>query len=114
MSTIHSGLKTIEQIKSIINQERSSTITSLGMNRQFTVLNAGTESETKEPQPWVSHWEDPQRIRVVMHEDVCTKLKADKTRCDLLLKYELVPAKGDVASYHRYVVIIPDNVVATF
>lgn len=77
-------------------------------------------SENKEVMTdWVAHWDDTNRIRVVMHNDVLAVAKADPTAPKFLLKKEAVAAHksatGDlVAEYTRFVIITPRNIVATF
>lgn len=99
---------TITEIKSLISAKTATTIGTLAMVRQFDDV-AGV----KTPSEWVSHWDNDSRIRVTMHEDIMAQLKANPTKSDLAVKYELV-SPADKAPYHRFVVITPKDVEATF
>lgn len=76
--------------------------------------------ETKEPTPWLTHWDNANRRRVVMHEEVFTKIVSDPTFNGLALKFEMVTpeaAEGEEekSPYSRHIVIIPKaEIVGTF
>lgn len=78
------------------------------------------EQDNKDvPTPWVAHWDDATRTRIVMHENVLATAKADPTAPVFLLKKDTVAAhKGktgeDVKEYTMYVVVTPRNIEATF
>ena len=66
----------------------------------------------QQPQPWLSHWDNEKRVRIVMHEDVA---KAITPELDTLAyKMEKVAAHENVLEYTRVVVIIPSSVEMTF
>lgn len=64
--------------------------------------------------PWVAHWDNDKRIRVVMHNDVLAVAKADPNAPVLIFKSEVVAAHDEVAAYTRVVISTPRNIVATF
>lgn len=78
------------------------------------------EQDNKEvPTPWVAHWDDTTRTRIVMHENVLQIAKADPTAPKFLLKKEVKLAHksatgDDVKEYTMYVVVTPMNIEATF
>jgi len=96
----------IQQIKEAIAANMSIQLPNLVMVRQF--------NEQKEPQPWLSHWDNDHRVRVTMHEDVFNQIKADPSKAGLAFKKEVVPATQERAEYTRFVVITPANIEATF
>lgn len=98
----------IDQIKAELIKKTGGNFGTLAMVRQFNQADA-----TKQ-EPWLSHWDNDTRVRLTMHEDVFNQLKTDKTRADLALKYEVVPANATRAEYSRFVVIIPRNIEGTF
>jgi hypothetical protein len=122
----------IQEIKAAINAENSINITSLDMVRQFKdILAIGGElkedgttaqpgEKIKVKQPWLSHWDNANRIRITMHEEIFVKLMANKAMGGLAIKFEQIaaePAKGDQEArdaYKRYVVITPLHIEGTF
>lgn len=102
----------IAVIKSQIAKVQGIELPTLMMVRQF--------DEAKQPQPWLSHWDNTSRTRITMHEEVFNEIKANPQAEGYAFKSELVPAKGTPdtegyrAAYHRFVVIKPLNVEATF
>lgn len=96
----------IQQIKEAIASNMGISLPNLVMVRQF--------NEQKEPQPWLSHWEDDARVRVTMHEEVFNRIKEDPSKPGLAFKKEVVPATQERAAYTRFVVITPLNIEATF
>lgn len=95
----------IQQVKEGIALNMGISLPNLVMVRQF--------NESKEPQPWLSHWDNDHRVRVTMHEDVFNQIKADTSKA-VAFKKEVVPATLERAEYTRFVVITPLNIEATF
>jgi len=103
---------TIQQIKATVAKEQGIELNTLMIQQQTGVAD---EAGNKPKEPWFYHWENKARIKVSMHEDVYNKIKEDKERNDLVLKDAVaVAARGETAAYIRYIVMIPDSVVATF
>ena len=101
----------IQEIKAAISAKVGTVIGTLSMVRQF---DADPVDNTKKViTPWVSHWDNDQRVRITMHEDIMSALKADINKSDLAYKYELVKP-ADKQSYHRFVIITPKDIEATF
>jgi hypothetical protein len=90
----------IEQIKSQIGQPV------LTMTRQL--------DENKQPTSWISHWDNTNRVRVTMHEEVFNKIKADKSFGGLAVKPAQVLTPEGKQPYKLYVIITPKNIEATF
>lgn len=72
------------------------------------------KNQEDEPQPWVSHWDNDKRVRIVMHDDVLDKIKTEPAFAGLAVKYEDVPATDARAAYKRAIIITPNDIVATF
>lgn len=87
----------IQQIKDQTKQ------INLAFVRQF-------EADNVTPTPWLSHWDNDKRIRVTAHQDVIEKLKENPSRKDLAIKVQNVEEHGEVKSYVRYVLILPNNI----
>lgn len=104
---------TINEIKGAISTKLSVTIGTLSMVRQFDETTNPDGTIVKTPSEWVSHWDNDHRVRITMHEDIMNQLKANGAKSDLAFKYELVQP-ADKAAYHRFVVITPRDVEATF
>lgn len=77
--------------------------------------------ENKQPTQWLSHWDDKNRVRVSLHQDVLSSIKANPTFDGLGYKKEVVPAKmvkgadgkeTEQAPYTRIVLITPKNIEA--
>jgi|SRR5687767_3336740 len=98
----------IQALKLTIAGERKINLPTLMMVRQVEQDNP--EVQTK----WLSHWDNDNRVRITMHEDVFTKIKAEPTFDGLAVKREQVPANNERQAYWRYVVIIPTQVEGTF
>lgn len=101
----------IAEVKAAISAKVSCVIGTLALVRQFDA--DPTDATKKVSTPWVSHWDNDHRVRVTMHEDIMAALKANPIKADLALKYELV-SPSDKAPYHRFVVITPKDIEATF
>ena len=95
----------ITQIKSQIGADQGISVPVLQFVTQLT--------EDKQPTEWVSHWDNTNRIRVSMHQDVLGQIVKDTTFNGLALKTETVTPVGK-EPYVRYIVITPLNIVATF
>lgn len=90
----------IQQIKAAIGQPV------LNMARQLDIN--GVE------QPWISHWDNTNRVRVTMHDEVFNKIKENRDFDQLALKTEVVQATEERAEYTRHIVITPKQLLATF
>lgn len=114
---------TITNVKAAINAEQHTSIDIFNFKRQFDqpteaqvadALKADPKADPKKvlgtPQPWVSHWEDSKRIRVAMHDDVLTALKADKELSTLAYKSEIVHPDSETDRYIRYILFIPRHI----
>lgn len=101
----------ISEIKAAISAKVGTVIGTLSMVRQFDA--DPTDATKKVASPWVSHWDNDARIRITMHEDIMNQLKTNPAKSDLAIKYELVQP-ADKAPYHRFVVITPKDIEATF
>lgn len=99
---------TISEVKAFVGAKTNATIGTLSLVRQFDEVDG-----VKTASQWVSHWDNDHRIRVTMHEDIMNALKANPAKADLACKYELVQP-SDKAAYHRFVVITPRDIEATF
>ena len=69
---------------------------------------------------WPSHWDNESRVKIVMHTEVLTKIQADPTFNGLAVKpMEVIPERpqtdpaGFRASYRKFMVITPTDVIAT-
>lgn len=79
------------------------------LNKDGSAAKPGDEIEVKSE--WLSHWDNAGRVRVVFHEEIANKLKANPLMGGLALKpMEVVAAHGTVAEYRRYIVIMPTNI----
>lgn len=103
----------INQIKLEVSNKSGKPCSTLTMVRQLT------NDAAKTPTEWLSHWDNDNRIRVSMHQDVFNQIKANPAFDGLAVKKELVAAKVENgteirAAYLRFVVITPKNIEATF
>ena len=90
----------ISQVKSAIG------IPVLNISRQVDEQNL--------PQPWVSHWDDTNRVRVTMHDDVYNIIVADKSFDKLAYKTSTVtPTDASKLPYTRIVIITPKELLGT-
>jgi len=97
----------IFQIKAEIAAKCGVAVPNLVMVRQLT--------EDKQPTEWLSHWDNDNRIRVTMHEDVFKKIQADPKKCTgLAIKKSIEEATDERAAYTRIIVITPQHIVGTF
>ena len=127
----------IVEIKAAISAKTASSIGTLSMVRQYderallpteinvTVKGADNKEVLASFDPanpavvynvktvWVSHWDNDHRVRITMHEDIMNQLRSNPAKADLATKYELVKP-FDKAAYHRFVIITPRDVEATF
>lgn len=104
-------MATTLQIKSQIASKFNITPDTMMFTRQFEQVAAG---EAPKPSPWISYWNNEQRFRVAMHDDVAKQIKANPTIDTLAYKVETVPATASREAYTRFVLIIPTNVELTF
>lgn len=70
--------------------------------------------ENKQPTQWISHWDNTNRVRVTMHEEVFNKIKDDKDFGGLAVKPVQEMTPEGKAPYKLFVVITPKNIEATF
>ena len=96
----------IQQIKEAIALNMGIKLPNIILVRQY--------DEDKEPQPWVSHWDNDNRVRITMHDEVYLRIKADVTKPGLAFKKQVLEATSERAAYTRFVIITPANVVDTF
>ena len=96
----------IVQLKTELSTKCGVQFPTLTMVRQL--------AEDQTPTEWLSHWDNDNRIRVTMHQDVFGKIKADPKFNGLALKKELVEATEIRAAYTRFVVITPKNIEGVF
>jgi hypothetical protein len=97
----------IQQIKADIAAKTKAPLTTLTMVRQL-------DQTTEKPTEWLSHWDNDNRIRVTMHQDIFNEIKANPAKEGLAVKREDVPATDSRAAYTRFVVITPKNIEGTF
>lgn len=100
----------IQQVKEHISQKAGFTLVSLSLSRQMA-----EESTPDNPVPteWLTHWDNENRVRVVMHQDVMEKIKSDLTFNSLAVKPMEIVEKEGVKPYKKFVVITP-NIEVTF
>lgn len=103
---------TIQQIKVAISAATGKPLPFL----QFvTQLDA-----EKKPTEWVSHWDNINRIRVTMHQEVLQTVLATPEFNGLAYKVETVQpvpdpiTKEEKSPYIRFILITPQNIVGTF
>lgn len=96
----------IQEIKQNISAQTGKPFPKLDMARQLT--------EDKLPTSWYSHWDNVNRVRVVMHEDIFNKLVENTSMEGLALKpMDTVTPEGK-PPYTRFVVITPTSIEASF
>ncbi len=95
-----------------INTLKNEIASKAGINLATLMLSQQV-NEQNEKQPWLSHWDNDKRVRIVFPEDVAVKVNENKEFDGLAYKMEVVPAHENVLEYTRYVVIIPTSVVMT-
>lgn len=108
----------IQEIKSAISIKAAIVLTSMTLTQQLAEDNVTL-------QPWAQYWDNDARVRIVMHMDVLEQIMASPVNTTggrsfngLAYKYEVVPAKPAtatvtaVASYRRFVIITPANIIA--
>lgn len=96
----------ISEIKTSIASKTGTVVTTLDFSRQKD--DKGTPTE------WLSSWDNDHRIRIVAHQEVIEKIKADKSFSGLATKYELVPQEGERLAYQQFVLITPVSIEASF
>jgi hypothetical protein len=66
------------------------------------------------PTSWLTYWDNDNRVRVVMHDDVAAKIKSNPAFDQLALKpMEEVTPEGK-KPYKLFIVIVPQNVDLSF
>lgn len=107
----------MQELKQAISAKAGIPVTTFTFIRQFAQGEDGNSDQTK-PTEWVSHWDNDNRVRVTMHQDVMNTIKSNPAVA-LAFKYEEIPANGTPglvgyrAAYRRFVVITPANVEFT-
>lgn len=110
----------IQELKLDIAQRASNllnknvTLSKLVMVRQ---LKEGTEEKDE----WLSHWDNDNRVRITMHENIFNQLSKDPKMIGLAAKMEKVAAKAPteanpkgVEEYTRFVIITPTGIEGEF
>lgn len=81
-----------------------------------TPCNALTMQQAKDETgvliPWVTHWDNINRIRVGMHLEVFQAIMSDPKLDKLALQHEI--KESDKGQFHNFTVITPQNVLGTF
>lgn len=107
----------INLIKAAISTHLGIPINAMDISRQYeAITDEATGTVTKgAPLPWLSSWieTDTVRCRVVFHEEVFNKIKADATFSGLAIKKPVVVTPEGGKPYTRIVVITPE-IEATF
>jgi hypothetical protein len=79
----------------------------------YTQVDKDTQVQTE----FLSHWDDIERVRITMHQDILAKIKADPTFSGLAFKKpEVVTPQAGAKSEKTYlhvIVITPNNIAAT-
>lgn len=127
---------TREQIKALVASENAIESLSFNFVRQFderVLTEKEKDIEVKDPNnpkstikvsfdpknpdqkwevksPWLSHWENTKRIRVVLHEEVMTIIKSDPSIASLAVKKVEETSKASGQKYLRYTIITPTNI----
>lgn len=70
--------------------------------------------EQDQPTQWLRHWDNENRIAVVMHEEVAQGIKQDPMRTDLVMKKADVASKTSGELYTSIIVAIKKNVEFAF
>lgn len=111
----------IQQIKQKMATILAFQVLSLDMSRQTEdapdgTIDPVTQKPKQLPTEWYQHWDNDNRVRVVMHEDIFKALKADPTMEGLALKTmeTVTPKDATKPSYRRIVVIKPTTIEASF
>lgn len=131
-------IMTITDIKTAISSTHGFQLGTLSMVQQFqsrkllptdTLVEVKNETgdvvnasyDPKDPDKvydvkteWVSHWNNDYRVRISMPLSIMEAIKSDLNKADLATKKEIMPGKDGKASYTRYVVITPKNILANF
>lgn len=117
---------TIQEIKLEVAAKQNTTILKLIMVDQYEEGDGTLDTNGKPVKgaktPWVSHWDDAARFRVVMHEDLMSEIETNPTMDGLAYKTQqeaevtkMVAGVSKVrAAYIRYVVIKPEGIRAQF
>lgn len=103
----------IQQVKAEIAAKAGIQLPNLQLVRQFDSNEDGTINE-QAPQPWLSHWDNDNRVRVTVHEDILAELRADPNFSGLAVRKDMVEANATRAGYIRFVLITPKHIEATF
>ena len=81
-----------------------------------TPCNALTMQQAKDESgtliPWVTHWDNINRIRVGMHLDVFNTIVKDQSYDKLALQHEI--KESEKGAFASFTVITPQNVLGTF
>lgn len=111
----------LASIKADINRITGASILSLDMVRQYSErTNPTTNVVERIKEPWLSHWDNVNRVRVTMPEEIFSMLKQNAAIEGLAYKYEQIASKpatattAATAAYHRFVIITPKDIEGTF
>lgn len=102
----------ISDIKTTVATLSGHAILSLDMSRQLAI--DPTDNTKKIDTPWFSYWDNTNRIRVVMAEEIYMKIKAAKAagNKNSITGLALKPVQKETPTgklpYDRYVVIMPN------
>lgn len=92
----------ISQIKAEISAIVNHPIVNLQMCVQEDTLGSPTE--------WLAHWDNNNRVKIVMHKEVFEKA-SDPSFNGLALKQKLVTPANNKEPYHKFVVVTPKNIM---
>lgn len=95
------------QLKADITAKSGFPVGTLQFVRQFA-------EDGVTPTEWVSHWDNTNRIRISMHQDVMETLRANPAFEGLAAKFETMPAKDDRESYDKFTIITPKHLEMAF
>lgn len=111
----------IIDLKATITAITGVAIPALDMERQKSKdltgkIDPATGKVALIPEPWYSYWDNTNRLRVVMHEEIYQKLHEAKKRgrdellaiTGLAIKPVTIVTPVDKPSYRRIVVITPN------
>lgn len=99
---------TLQDIKTELGLKENTSIVKFNLARE-------TEADNTTPTPWLAHWDNVGRFRIVLHEDLLATIKADPSMNNLAYKTQVVEGKESTdtqkatAGYIRYVLIAPTN-----
>ena len=99
------NIMNIQQIKLQIGSQSNTQIGSLDMVRD-TVIDPKDATKTV-PTDWYYYWDNQARVRVVMHKDIFTALKANRELDGLAVKPPVTRTPAGKLPYKMFVIITP-------